>query len=268
MTPWRRGLALGLAGLLAALAAGCDDTSEPPPAAPQASPEVEQSGVLVLCTEAPYAPFVDEEDGEYTGFEVDLLRQMADLLELQLDVRPTTYAELDDGTALSRQRCDVAAGALAVTAERERRMDFVTPHYEETLTLLRPAASDIDGVADLAGRRLAVQQDSPAAEVARRRAPAGTRIVELAGDQYMFSALRQGRVDAVLQERALNLVHTEDGRFTTVEELADRRGVRLRGGVLRRRAATLAGPGPGDPAHRAGLPGALRALLHGPVTTR
>lgn len=222
MTPWRRSLAAGLAGLaglLAGLAAGCDDTSEPPPAAPQASPEVEQSGVLVLCTEAPYAPFVDEEDGEYTGFEVDLLRQMAGLLELQLDVRPTTYAELDDGSALGRQRCDVAAGALAVTAERERRMDFVTPHYKETLTLLRPAASDIDEVADLAGRRLAVQEDSPAAEVARRRAPRGTRIVELAGDQYMFSALRQGRVDAVLQERALNLVHTEDGRFTTVEEL-------------------------------------------------
>lgn len=217
MRPRRR--ALAVAGLLLAVTTGCDDSPEPTPETPAVSPEVKQSGVLTVCTEAPYAPFVDEEDGEYTGFEIDLLRRIADELDLQLEVQPTSYAELDDGSALRRQGCDVAAGALSVTAERERRMDFVTPHFEETLTLLRPAASDIDGLEDLAGRRLAVQEGSPAADLARQRTPDDTEIVELAGDQYMFAALRQGRVDAVLQELALNLVHTEGGRFTTVEEL-------------------------------------------------
>ncbi len=204
--------------VLGLLAAGCDNSAEPAATDPGPTPEVVEPGALVVCTETPYAPFVDEEDGEYTGFEIDLLRRMAERLDLELEVRPTPYAAMDDGSALENKRCDVAAAALEITDERESVMDFVTPHYDVTLTLLLPSASEIDGLADLSGRRLAVQADSTAASYAEQQAPSGTRLVELAGDQYMFAALRQGRVDAVLQELPLNLVHAENQRFTMAED--------------------------------------------------
>lgn len=203
--------------LLALLVSACDDSSEPTAEEPEPTPEVVETGALVLCTETPYAPFVDEEDGEYSGFEIDLLRKMAERLDLDLQVRPTPYAAMDEGSALENDRCDVAAAALEITEERQEVMDFVAPHYDVMLTLLLPTASDIDGLSDLSGRRLAVQEGSSAAAYAEQQAPSGTRIVELAGDQYMFAALRQGRVDAVLQELPLNLVHAENQRFTTVE---------------------------------------------------
>ncbi len=203
--------------VLTLVSTACEDDAGPGGSEPSTSPDVVESGALVVCTEPPYAPFVEEEDGEYSGFEIDLLRRMADRLDLSLEVRPTPYAALDDGSALRSDRCDVAAGALAVTPERERVMRFLEPHYEVTLTLLRPAASDIEGLADMSGRRLAVQSDSDASEYAAQQAPSDADVVELPGDQFMFRALRQGRVDAVLQDLPLNLVHTENQRFTTVE---------------------------------------------------
>jgi polar amino acid transport system substrate-binding protein len=178
-----------------------------------------EKGSLVVCTELPYAPFVvRDDDGEPTGFEIQLLERMADALELDLEVRPTPFAEIDDGEALRQGRCDVATGALTVTEQRRKRMSFADPHYDVVLTLLVPAASDVDGLSDLAGRRLAVQEDTSAEAYARRRAPSGTIIEPFTGDQEMVEALRAGRVDGVLQEQPVNLVHTETTRFTTVEQ--------------------------------------------------
>jgi polar amino acid transport system substrate-binding protein len=202
--------------LTSAVLTACDGSADSEKPAP--SPEVVAQGELVVCTELPYAPFVDEtDDGEPTGFEIELLERMAAGLDLDLAVRTTPYAALDDGRALRNDRCDVAAGALVVTDDRREQMAFVEPHYDVRLTLLVPTASDVGGLADLSGRRLAVQEDTTAESYARQHAPADAVIELMAGDQYMFDALRQGRVDGVLQELPVNLVHTASARFTTVE---------------------------------------------------
>ena len=214
MHRWARATA-GVVLLLAlSMTAGCDGAGAEGP-----SPDLVKQDSLVVCAEIPYAPFVArDDDGEPTGFEIQLLERIADALDLDLEVRSTPFAEIDDGEALRQGRCDVATGALAVTEQRREDMSFAEPHYDVLLTLLVPAASDVDGLADLTGRRLAVQEDSSAEEYARERAPIGTIIEPLTGDLEMVEALRAGRVDGVLQEQPDNLVHTETTRFTTVEE--------------------------------------------------
>lgn len=204
--------------LVALLLVGCTD---PDTGAERTLPSaVVEQGTLVVCTDPPYAPFlIEEEDGEVTGFEIELLERMAAGLDLSLEVRPTPYAALDDGRALTNDRCDVAAGALLVTEERRERMAFVQPHYDVLLTLLVPSASDVDTLDDLAGRRLAVQEGTTAQSVAEKLVPDDTVVEVLPGDQYMFDALRQGRVDGVLQEQSVNLVHTRNGRFSVVDEV-------------------------------------------------
>jgi polar amino acid transport system substrate-binding protein len=198
------------------MTAGCDGADAERPLAPR---DVAQQGSLVVCTEIPYAPFVTEDDdGEPTGFEIELLQEMASALELDLEVRPTPYAALDTGEALRRGRCDVAAGALTVTDERRERMSFVEPHYDVRLTLLVPSDSDVTGLSDLSGRRVAVPEDTTAQSYALTHAPSDAVVEAFAGDQAMLEALRQGQVDGILQELPVNLVHTGTGRFTTVDE--------------------------------------------------
>lgn len=203
--------------LVCSTGAGCDDGAGAGPPVP--SPELVERGSLVACAEVPYAPFVvAEEDGDPTGFEVELLEAMADELDLDLEVRPTPYAALDTGVALRNERCDVAAGALSVTSRRREHMAFLEPHYDVRLSLLVHVASEVDDLTDLAGRRLAVQQGTSAETYARQHAPPGTDIEVMPGDQHMVDALSEGVVDGVLQDLPVNRVHAETGLFTVVEQ--------------------------------------------------
>lgn len=83
-----------------------------------------------------------------------------------------------------------------------------------------PVASDVDDLSDLGGRRLAVQQGTSAESYARQRAPAGVTIGVLPSDQHMVEALRESAVDGILQDLPVNLVHTETGLFSVVEQFA------------------------------------------------
>ena len=208
--------ATALTVLLVSLsAAGCDSARDGP--GPTA-PGLVEEGSLVVCAEVPYAPFVTvQEDDDYSGFEVDLLRTVAARLDLDLEVRPTPYAALDTGRALRNERCDVAAGALSVTRQRREHMAFTDPHFDVMLSLLVPSGSDVGGLADLSGRRLAVQQGTSAVSYARQQAPPDAVVAVLPSDQTMIDALRGGRVDAILQDLPVNLAHTGTGRFEVVE---------------------------------------------------
>jgi polar amino acid transport system substrate-binding protein len=233
-----RALARPAAALACCLVAACSGPA--PDEEPVPTQEVVERGALVVCTDMPYAPFViGQEEGDATGFEIDLLRRMADGLDLDLEVRRTPYAAVVSGRALQDDLCDVAAGALPISDEGLEQMAFLTPHYRVALSLLVPTASEIDRLADLKGLSLAVQRGTDAQAYARRFAPEETAVVEMAGDQYMFDALRDGRVDAVLQEASLNLAHTQSGRFTVVEEQETGEqyafAVRLEADQLRRR---------------------------------
>jgi polar amino acid transport system substrate-binding protein len=83
----------------------------------------------------PVEPFVFERNGQPVGYSIDLWERIARDANLPFDlVRVKTVAEMLD--ALKSGKADVAVGALSITAERERRIDFSHPFYESGLQIL------------------------------------------------------------------------------------------------------------------------------------
>ncbi len=83
----------------------------------------------------PVEPFVFERNGQPVGYSVDLWERIARDAKLEYDfVRVKTVAEMLD--ALKNGKADVAVGALSITAERERYIDFSHPFYESGLQIL------------------------------------------------------------------------------------------------------------------------------------
>jgi hypothetical protein len=71
-------------------------------------------GALTVCTDSPYAPFVYEEKGKLVGFDVDLAKQVADKLKVDLDVIDVAFDDITSGTSLNTDACDVTVIATGI----------------------------------------------------------------------------------------------------------------------------------------------------------
>jgi polar amino acid transport system substrate-binding protein len=175
-------------------------------------------GTLTVCSDIPYAPFEFQEGGEYTGFDIDLVRQIATNLDLDLQIQDVGFDGLQSGASLAAGQCDLAASAMTITEEREANLDFSEPYYDSKQSLLVPTGSDITSIEDLSGKKVGVQQGTTGATYARENVPDDAEILSFPSDAELYPAIQSGSVDAVLQDLPVNVGHTQEGDFEIVEE--------------------------------------------------
>ncbi len=180
--------------------------------------ELVSQGTLTVCSEIPYKPFEYEENGEFTGFDIELVREIANRLELELQVLPSSFDGLESGAALNSQQCDLAASAMTITEERKANIDFSDGYYDSKQSLMVPADSDIASIDDLSGQTVGVQNNTTGEAFTRENAPADANITGFPGDADMFNAIQANQVDALLQDFPVNLEHTRDGEYEIVEQ--------------------------------------------------
>ncbi len=175
-------------------------------------------GSLTVCSDIPYPPFEFEENGEYTGFDMDLMKEIASGMDLELAVQDVGFDGLQSGAVLAAGQCDIGASAVTITDERKANLAFSDPYYDSLQSILVPEGSDIASIEDLAGKQVGVQQGTTGATYAAEKAPEA-ELVQFPSDAEMYAAIQAGNVDALLQDLPVNLGHTEEGAFTIAEEL-------------------------------------------------
>jgi polar amino acid transport system substrate-binding protein len=180
-------------------------------------------GTLSICSDLPYEPFEFEDPDApsgFSGFDIDLMQEIADDLGLDgIEVRATVFDNIENGTALATDQCDVAASAMTITEEREENLDFTDPYYDSLQSLLVPADSDIASLADTDGARVGVQVSTTGQTYAEENAPEGAELVEFTNTGDLFSALVSGSVDAILQDQPVNAERARtDDSVELVEE--------------------------------------------------
>ncbi len=177
-----------------------------------------EPGRLKVCSDIPYKPFDVLEGDTFTGFDGDLVNEIATGLELELDVQDSGFDGLQSGLALNSGQCDMVASAMTITEDREKNLDFTEGYYDSEQSLLVPTGSDITSIDGLAGKRVGVQQGTTGKAYAEENAPGDAEIVSFPSDAEMFNAIKAGQVDALLQDLPVNIAHTEDGDFEIVEQ--------------------------------------------------
>lgn len=177
-----------------------------------------EDGTLTVCSDIPYPPFEFEENGEYTGFDMELIGAVAAGLDLELAISDVGFDGLQSGVVLAAGDCDLGASAMTITEEREQNLDFSEPYYDSLQSLLVPDGSEISSIEDLAGKSVGVQQGTTGKTYTEENAPEDAEIRSYPSDAELFPALMSGGIDAILQDLPVNINHTEDGDFTIVEE--------------------------------------------------
>jgi len=217
------------AGLVLSLAAcgsddggdtGSDGTGGDGNGGDAASFDLVTDGTLTVCSDVPYVPFEDFDTSApsgFSGFDIDIVSYIAEGLDLDLVVKDSSFEGLQSGLSLNAGECDLAASAMTITDERAENLDFSEGYYDSLQSLLVPADSDIAGIGDLSGKRVAVQQGTTGESYATENAE-GAELVSFPSDAEMYQAILASQVDAVLQDLPANVPHTADGKFTIVEE--------------------------------------------------
>lgn len=195
-------LSAGLCAIaLSMTAVGCaaDDTTT----TTESGAELVKEGVLTICTHLPYEPFEFTDGGEVVGFDIDVLKIAAEAEGLDTEVVDIGWETITSGEALNTGQCDVGAGAMTITPEREAVMDFTDPYFTATQALMTKTGSGITSLDDLAGKKVAVQDGTTGADYVRENAPEDTEIVSFEDSSLMQQAVKTGRVDAGVNDNGL-----------------------------------------------------------------
>jgi len=183
-----------LALLIVAAACGSDETGEY---------SLIAEDTLTVCTDSPYPPMEFEENGEFTGFDIELMRAIGDELGLSVNVVNTGFDGITSGLAMESGECDIAAASITINAEREANIDFSDPYFSGDQSLLAASEMGFSSLGDLDGKNLGVQTGTTGEIYANENA-AGANIVSYENPGDLITALQAGEVDAVLQDIVVN----------------------------------------------------------------
>src|SRR5918998_6678852 len=174
---------------------------------------------LRVCSDIPYAPFEFEgDDGEYTGFDMELMREVANRLDREMEVIDQPFEGI--WLAPAAGECDIVASAMTITEERAEEALFTDPYFDADQSLL-VRADDEDQYAtldDLAGATIGVQTDTTGETYANENTPDGAEISGFPDADALFLALQAGEIDAVLQDFPVNAYRAQEDEEVVVTE--------------------------------------------------
>ena len=140
------------------------------------------------------------DDGEFTGFDLDLAKEVASRLGLEYKAQPIAWDSKD--MELESGNIDCIWNGFTMTG-REDDYTWTTPYMANKQVFVVANDSDINSQADLAGKVVEVQADSSAEAALRENQDLANTFGQLLTTpdyNTAFMDLEQGAVDAVAMD--------------------------------------------------------------------
>lgn len=172
-------LAVLTAGVLAAALTACGSDS--------GEGQVLRVGTL---TDAPPAIYFD--DGRFTGFDNELLRDIAKREGFEVEFVGTEFSSLLAGVA--NGRFDIGSSTISATDARKKTVAFSNGYHTEFTTIVTAKGAGLTSLEAFDGKRLGVVQASVQDDFATNKVP-GAEVVRFPDYNAGFAQLRNGTID-------------------------------------------------------------------------
>ncbi|RME76193.1 MAG: ABC transporter substrate-binding protein [Planctomycetota bacterium] len=203
--------------LLALFATGCDRAatggSAPTPFAIARNGTLNriiERKKLIVGMEVEFWPFeYDDGHGNPVGFDVDLARELARALGVELEIRDIEWAGLIP--SLLDGKVDLVISGMTATLERARTIAFSRPYFETGLCLLVRKDSRIEGPDDLddPAITLALKTGTTGHLVAERRFPRARKRF-FKDEAACALEVAQGKADAFVYDQVSVMRHARE----------------------------------------------------------
>ncbi|WP_306359481.1 transporter substrate-binding domain-containing protein [Nocardia sp. CC227C] len=152
--------------------------------------------VLKVGTEGTYSPFSYQQDGELTGYDVEVITAVADKLGRSVEFVQTPWDAIFAG--LESQRFDLVANQVTTSAARAEKYALSQPYtVSEGVIVTRQDTTDITTLTDLNGKTCAQSTTSNWSTVA---GDAGCEVEGVEGFVQAIQLLNTRRVDATVND--------------------------------------------------------------------
>ncbi len=170
-----------------------------------------EPGTLIVGSDIPFPPFEQGDPPDYEGFDIDLINEVADRLDLTTQIEDAPFDLLLQGGG---GQFDLAIAATTITKPRENRVDFSNPYFLASQGLLVRADSDVTSFEDLDGK-IVGSQDGTTGETYANENTGAKEVRGFPEIDDAYNALLSEQVDAVVND------------LPSVQDQADNSGGRL-----------------------------------------
>jgi L-cystine transport system substrate-binding protein len=159
--------------------------------------EIKDEGVLTVGTEGTYPPFTfHDENGELTGFDVEIAREVAERLGVEAEFMETQWDAMFAG--LDSERFDMIANQVGIRPDRQEKYDFSKGYISSAAVLIvNESNTDIKAFEDLDGKKSAQSLTSNYGDIAKSH---GAELVGVEGFNQAIELLAQNRADATIND--------------------------------------------------------------------
>lgn len=102
---------------------------------------IKKQGTLIVGTSADYPPHEFVEDGEYKGFEIDIIKEVGNRMGLEIEIQDMSFDTLI--ASLKQGKIDCVIASMSATPERRQEVDFTEPYFKATHTFVTKVGSTV-----------------------------------------------------------------------------------------------------------------------------
>jgi polar amino acid transport system substrate-binding protein len=183
-------------------------------------------GEIVVGIDDQFPPmgFVGE-DGEITGFDVELAKLVAEKLGVEAKIQPIDWSAKE--MELNSGKIDVIWNGYTITADRIKQVEFTKPYLNNEQVLVVAQDSSYQKKADLEGKVVGAQVESAGLDALNADAELSASVADIPEyDDYMSALLDLGssRLDALAIDKILigYTMSQDSGKYRMLDEsLAD-----------------------------------------------
>ena len=184
--------------------------------------DIKARGYFIVGLDDSFPPmgFRDEKN-EIVGFDIDLAKAAAEKMGIEVKFQPIVWTNAI--MELNNKNVDVIWNDMTITDERKQKINFSKPYLTNRLIIITQADSPINTKADLAGKKVAVQAGSSAADAVKADPEALKSFGELVEFGTYTEALMDvsaGRMDAVIIDEVVGryYIAKEPTRYKVLED--------------------------------------------------
>jgi len=184
--------------------------------------DLQERGTMIVGIDDQFPPmgFVGE-DGEITGFDVELAKMVAEKLGVEAEIQPIDWAAKE--MELNSGNIDVIWNGYTINADRIKQVEFTKPYLNNEQVIVVAADSTYKTKADLEGKIVGAQVESAGLEALKADEEFAATLAEIPEyDDYMMALLDLGssRLDGIAIDKIYigYAMAQEPGKYRILDE--------------------------------------------------